>query len=113
MSTNAPFVPKLVAATSVVPSGFVTETLAEVQHEVPIVTLESRMLMRLPATPSNTSRAFSPGADVVTVTGEPPGTIGYAAVAVPETPCVSLPPAETALATRLTAPALAGTYSPV
>ena len=86
---------------------------ADEQHEVPIVTSVSSRLTRPPATPSKVSLALSPGLATVTLTGSPPGTMGGAAVAEPETERVSDAPPAVAVATSSTGPAAVGAKLPV
>src|SRR6185295_7468902 len=85
VSTKPPLVPKFDGATSATPSGPTMERDADEQQDDPIVTPLISRLTRSPATPSKVSRALSPGFEIATVTGSPPGTIGGAAVAEPET----------------------------
>jgi hypothetical protein len=89
------------------------ETLAEEYAEDPIVTFVSLRLTRTPAVPSKVRRAFSSGAVVVTVTGSPPGTMGYVWVADPETVWTSVPAALVVVTWSATPPASVGENAPV
>ena len=66
--------PKLVGETSVAPSGRSTETLAELQHDVPIVTPVSFSVTVRPAVPENVLQPLSPGTSRVRVEAGPPST---------------------------------------
>src|SRR6266511_5487599 len=90
------------------PPGFTIETCA-----AEIVTADIARLIRSPAFPLNRSCAVSSAAVVVTVTGGPPGLIGYTWVARPVTVRVLEPPAVKAETENVTAPRSVGVNVPV
>src|SRR5213080_3955515 len=81
------------------PPGFEMETCA-----AEIVTADIARLMRSPAVPLKRSSALSPGEAMVTVTGGPPGLIGYAWVALPVRVRVLELPFADAVTEKVTAP---------
>src|SRR5438552_393826 len=100
---KVPLVPTYRSVTSAVPSGFRIDTSA-----AGIVTADVARLMRSPAVPLKRSSALSPGEAMVTVTGGPPGLIGYAWVALPVRVRVLELPFADAVTEKVTAPRSVG-----
>src|SRR5919197_4624565 len=98
VSRKPPVVPAYVVPTAW-PFGAWSETWAA--ENVELVMLR---LTRSPDVPLKRSCAVSPGVVVVTVTGGPPGVIGYAAVALP----VTVRLADPGVTVKLTAPRVVG-----